>query len=129
MRRYGLGVLLGILALNAFAGGIYAMAGAEGVPVAWLEGSAFSSYFIPGMILFAIVGGLAAIAAIAVLAKRESGYDLAKAAGWTLMIWIVTQLAIVGFVSFLQPTTFAVALAILTLAYEPRFTNRLHRAA
>jgi hypothetical protein len=119
MRRYMLGVLLAILALNAFGGGLYAMTGADGVPVAWLEGSAFATYFVPGIILFAIVGGTALLAAISVFAGRLDADDHAKLAGWTLVIWLVTQLAIVGFVSFLQPATAVLALAILNLAYHP----------
>ena len=55
--RYFLGCLLAFSALNAFGGGIYAIMGAENVPVEWLKGSPFTSYFVPGLILFFIVGG------------------------------------------------------------------------
>ena len=55
--RYTLGVLLAFGALNAFGGGYYGMQGAEGVPLEWLEGSPFKDYFLPGLILFAVVGG------------------------------------------------------------------------
>ena len=34
------------------------MAGAENVPVEWLQGSPFHSYFIPGLFLFLTVGGI-----------------------------------------------------------------------
>jgi len=50
--RYSLGALLIILAVNAFGGGYYGMAGAEGVPIEWLNGSPFPNYFIPGLFLF-----------------------------------------------------------------------------
>jgi hypothetical protein len=66
--RYSLGGLLAFGALNAFAGGYYGMSGAEDVPREWLEGSPFADYFIPGIVLFVVVGGSLLAAAIAVLA-------------------------------------------------------------
>jgi cytochrome c oxidase assembly factor CtaG len=117
--RYLLGSLLAFLALNAFAGGCYALAGAEGVPVEWLQGSAFPSYFVPGLILFLVVGGTAVLAATAVLARHRRGFDLAKRTGWILITWLIVQLVIIGFVSWLQPATAVAAIAILWLAYRP----------
>jgi hypothetical protein len=67
--RYFLGTLLAFFALNAFGGGYYGMAGAEGVPLELLEGSPFSSYFIPSLILFLVVGGVSLFASIAVFAR------------------------------------------------------------
>lgn len=54
--RYTLGVLLLLIAINAFGGGYYGMAGAKNVPVEWLKGSFFRNYFIPGLILFVFIG-------------------------------------------------------------------------
>ena len=42
--RYTLGLLLLLVAINAFGGGYYGMAGAKDVPVEWLEGSPFHNY-------------------------------------------------------------------------------------
>ena len=128
VNRYILGVLLAFLALNAFAGGIYAITGAEGVPVEWLHGSAFTSYLIPGLALFIVVGGSAALAAVSVFAKRESGFDAAKLAGWLLVVWLLAQLVIVGFVSWLQPATATLAVVILSLAYRPEGLGVASRA-
>lgn len=43
--RYLLGAILIIVAINAFGGGYYGMAGAENVPVEWLQDSPFKNYF------------------------------------------------------------------------------------
>ena len=43
--KNALGNLLLFLALNAFGGGYYGMAGAKDVPVEWLEGSPFNNFF------------------------------------------------------------------------------------
>lgn len=69
--RYLLGGLLAFGAANALAGGHYGLAGAEGVPTEWLEGSPFRDYLIPGLVLFTIVRGGLLLAAIAVFARRR----------------------------------------------------------
>ena len=129
LQRYALAALLGFLALNAFAGGYYALSGAAGVPVEWLAGSGFSSYVFPGVILIVVVGGSALVAAIAVLSGNGRGDDLAKLAGWILVVWLVAQVAIIGFVSWMQPATATAAVAILWLAYRPRIASRRSRYA
>jgi hypothetical protein len=114
--RYVLGVLLAFLALNAFAGGYYGMAGARGVPTQWLEGSPFHSYFVPGLILFAIVGCSSLLAAVAVLTGRPRARRLVIATGSITLGWIAVQLAIIGYVSWMQPTLVIIGVLILRLA-------------
>ena len=114
--RYALGILLGFAALNAFAGGYYALAGAEGVPTEWLNGSPFQNYFIPGLILFIIVGGIFLTAAIAVFAQLRIARRTTFSAVLILFIWLGVQIAIIGYVSWMQPTTAIVAVVILLIA-------------
>lgn len=116
MLRYLLGSLLGFAALNAFGGGIYGMAGAKDVPLEWLDGTPFASYFLPSLILFAVVGGSAMLGAVTVLANADAGRTAALGAAAILMIWIATQVTLIGYVSWLQPTTAAVAVLITWLA-------------
>lgn len=64
--------LLLFMAVNAFAGGVYGVCGAPGVPTEWLEGTPFRTYFVPALVLFVMVGGsclVAAGAAIVLLAS------------------------------------------------------------
>lgn len=114
--RYVLGILLVVAALNAFGGGYYGMAGAAGVPTEWLVGTPFRSYFIPSLILFTVVGGASLGAAVAVL----RGWPRASlAATWAALVvlgWIAVQIAIIGFVSWLQPLVVMLGLVILWLA-------------
>lgn len=115
--RYFLGALLAFLALNAFGGGYYGMAGAEGVPLELLEGSPFSSYFFPSLILFLVVGGVSLFASIAVFARFR--FDR-KAAFLTVLVvftWLAVQLAIIGYVSWMQPATAISATVIVILTF------------
>ena len=111
-----LGGLLAFGALNAFAGGYYGLSGAPGVPREWLAGSPFADYVIPSLVLVLVVGGSLLIAAVAVLARLRSARLTAYAAAAILLIWICVQVAIIGYVSWMQPATIAVAVLILVLA-------------
>jgi hypothetical protein len=101
--RYVLGGLLAFGALNAFAGGYYGMSGAEDVPKDWLEGSPFDDYFLPGLVLFVVVGGTFLAAAIAVFAKLHIARSAAFAAGAIVLGWLAVETAIIGYVSWMQP--------------------------
>lgn len=113
-----LGILLLLLALNAFGGGYYAMAGAEDVPVEWLKGSPFSSYFIPGLFLFIIIGGWALFAAILVFLKTKFAAKASLISRFMVLLWLVVQISIIGYVSWMQPTTAVVAVLIIKLGWS-----------
>ena len=115
--RYVLGALLVFVALNAFAGGFYGMSGAEGVPIEWLSGTPFHDYFIPSLILFVVVGGSSLVAAIAVFLRLRFARLLALDAVVTLFAWLAVQLVIIGYVSWMQPTTATVGLLVLILTW------------
>ena len=115
--RFTLGTLLAFLALNAFGGGFYGMSGAEGVPLELLEGSPFSSYFIPSLFLFVVVGGSALFASLAVFANSR----FARLASFTNVLivfsWLTVQVLIIGYLSWLQPATASISLVILLLTW------------
>jgi hypothetical protein len=114
---YVLGSLLAFAALNAFAGGCYGLAGARGIPTEWLRGSPFSDYFIPSLILVAIVGSACLAGAIAVFARWRHDRWWAIAAGVILLAWLAVELAIIGYVSWMQPATVAGGAIIVALAW------------
>jgi len=116
--RYALGILLLVLALNAFAGGYYGMSGARNVPVEWLKDSPFHSYFIPGIILFVCVGGSALFAAMAVLRRYRIARKAAFSSGIIALLWLSVQVAIIGYVSWMQPATAVAAVIILFLTWQ-----------
>jgi hypothetical protein len=115
--RRALGVLLAFGAINAFAGGYYGLSGARDVPVEWLDGSPFATYFIPSLILLIAVGGSFVTAAVAVLARFRIARPAALAAVVIVTGWLAAQIAIIGYVSWMQPTTAAAALVIFVLAW------------
>jgi hypothetical protein len=116
--RYTLGSLLIFLAINAFGGGYYGIAGAKDIPIEWLEDSPFSDYFIPGLFLFLIIGGSALLTGIAVFRRHRLARKAAFFCGFTVLLWIMVQVSIIGYVSWMQPATTIAAVAILLLAWQ-----------
>jgi len=114
--RYALGLLLAFSALNAFGGGYYGLTGARGVPTEWLLGSPFDSYFIPSLFLFVVVGGSFLFASVAVLVRWSLAWVAAIAAGVIVLAWIGIQVALIGYVSWMQPATIIAGVVILRLA-------------
>jgi hypothetical protein len=109
-------VLEALLALNAVGGGIYGLAGAEGVPREWLRGSPFGSYFVPSLFLLVVVGGSMLAAAVAVKVNPRLGALASLVAAGILLLWIAVQVSIIGWVSWLQPTCLVLAFVIGGLA-------------
>ena len=66
---YTLGILPLFVDLNALSGGYYGTVRAKKIPVEWLEGSPFSNFVIPSIILFLFAGGPAFVASIFVFRK------------------------------------------------------------
>jgi hypothetical protein len=115
-RRFAIAALLLLVGLGAFGGGIYGIAGADGIPIAWLEGTPFRTYLVPSLILFVAVGGSSLVAAIAMLARAHRARLLTFAAVLVGLGWLAAETAIIGFVSWLQPATAAVLAIVLALA-------------
>ncbi|MCE7980006.1 MAG: hypothetical protein DYG89_02340 [Caldilinea sp. CFX5] len=86
------------VALTAIGGGIALVAGLEAnrFPLAWLQGTPFTNYVIPGLILTVVVGGSAAIAAVLMLRSSASGARASRLAGLIMMGWIAGEVLILN---------------------------------
>lgn len=108
-------VMLAFGAVSALAGLIIAIpGGGAGFPLSALEGTPFTSFVVPGLILGVIIGGTQLTASVAVARGRDSGPLLASVAGFGMLIWIFTELAMIGY-SILQTVYFALGLFELVL--------------
>ena len=111
-----LAIISGFVGVSAIGGGIYGMLGAKGIPLELLEGSMFSNYFIPSLILFFVVGGFSFFAAVVVFKKHWNARRIGFMNGEIILIWIVFQLQIIGYESWLQPFIAIAGISILFLA-------------
>jgi len=107
--------------LSALAGGIGLILNPDGkalgMNVEMLSATPFESFLILGIVLF-VVNGLGNITgAVLTLRKHNMSAYVAAFLGFVLMVWIVSQVAWIGYQSFLQPLYFITGLAQLILAY------------
>ena len=79
------------VALTAVFGGITLALGFDRFPADWLDGTLFRSYLIPGLMLAVLVGGSAAVAAVAALGRADTGALIAMLAGAILLGWLVGE--------------------------------------
>ena len=87
--RLALVVLELFVALGAVAGGIALLRGTftRGIPVAWLAGTPFSDYTVPGLVLAVVIGGGMILAAATVFIRRE----------WAVLISVLAGMFMSGF--------------------------------
>ncbi|GAA1923124.1 hypothetical protein GCM10009775_14410 [Microbacterium aoyamense] len=109
--------LVGMIGLTLFGG--------MGIPLAWIEGTPFSSYFWPGIILGLVVGGSQAAALAAQYARLALAWGLHAAAGLVMTVWIFVEIALMLVWSPLHGIYFVtgfvqVVVAVLALGAWPR---------
>ncbi|GAA4142528.1 hypothetical protein [Leifsonia shinshuensis] len=120
--RVALSVLCAAVGVTAIAGGAALVVGATtsstlggAVPDrAFLGGSPFPSYLVPGLLLALVVGGTQLAAAFLVWRASHTGTVAAAVAGFGLLIWIFVQMVFIPF-SALQAAYFAAGLTELGL--------------
>jgi ABC-type Fe3+-siderophore transport system permease subunit len=87
--RIALFVIEAFIGLSAIQGGILLLQGAfdQVLRVAWLAGTPFSDYTIPGLVLVIVVGGSALLAAATVFIQRE----------WAVLVSVLAGLLTAGY--------------------------------
>ena len=84
-----------VVAINAFGGAVWGLAGAKNVPREWLEGTPFHSYVIPSLILLVAVGGGMTAAALTLIVRNRLAPEVSIAAAFVLLVWITAQVLII----------------------------------
>jgi hypothetical protein len=116
---WALGAIEAVVAVSAAGGAVYGLSGAPGVRAEWLDGSPFSSYVIPSLVLLVAVGGSAALALAALVARDVRAPALGIVAGGILIAWIAAEMIWIPF-SPLQPACLAAGAAMILLGRRIR---------
>lgn len=95
--RTALAVIEALIGLGAIGGGLAILTGTfdRWFPLAWLQGTPFSDYTIPGLILLIVVGGGMLLAAATQFIQREWAVLLSAVMGFVLLGWIAVEVAII----------------------------------
>jgi len=90
-----------ILSLGAVGGGLILMFAPRGeimpLPLSALAGSPFDTYFVPGLILFGVLGLGPLVAARLVWLRHPLAPAAAFVVGAALITWIGVEVAIIGY--------------------------------
>ena len=94
-------VLEVLLGVGALGGGGALMLGPRGeimpLPFSALKGSPFDTYFVPGLILFGVLGLGSLAAALLVWLRHPLAPATTTVVGVVLLIWIAVEIAIIGY--------------------------------
>jgi len=94
-------VLEVLLGVGAVGGGVALMLGPRGeimpLPLSALKGSPFDTYFVPGLILFGVLGLGSLAAALLVWLRHPLAPVATTVVGVVLLIWIAVEIAIIGY--------------------------------
>lgn len=106
-----LGIIQLVAGFSGVIGGRELIADPSGsgldMPVHWLADTPFSDYLIPGIVLFVLVGLASLIGATITFYKQRHAGLIAVGLGAVLMVWIIVQILMVGYRSYLQPLYFS----------------------
>jgi hypothetical protein len=119
-------IYLFLIGISAVVGGYnLIMSNGSGMSVALLNNSPFTSYFWPGVILALVVGGTHLAAAVSLWTKFHYSPEVAAISGFGLLIWIFTELNIIGQSHWLQILYFGLGIiTIITSILLIRFTEK-----
>ena len=90
-----------VLSIGALGGGLILMLAPRGeilpLPLSALAGSPFDTYFVPGLILFGVLGFGPLIAARLAWLRHPLAPTSAFVVGAGLLIWVSVEIAIIGY--------------------------------
>lgn len=94
-------LLLGLQGLSGLVGGLGLVLDPSGrslrIPLAWLEGSPFSDYLVPGVILFVVLGVVPMFVAYGLWSARPWAWTGSALVGAALVVWLIVEIAVIGY--------------------------------
>ena len=118
------------LGVGALAGGAALMLGPRGeilpLPLSALEGSPFDNYFVPGLILFGVLGIGPLLAARLIWLRNRLAPPATILVGVALLVWLAVEIAIVGYSDNppLQPFYLLLGATITIVGLAWKVSNR-----
>jgi hypothetical protein len=123
-----------VLSGGALGGGLVLMIAPRGeimpLPLSALAGSPFDTYFVPGLILFGVLGLGPLVAARLAWVRHPLALVASFVVGAALLIWVAVEIAIIGYSNEppLQAIYLVLALAILLAGFGQLRPTRLAAA-
>ncbi len=120
-----------VLGIAALFGGYGLLADAEGLGMreAWLDGSPFPDYTVPGLVLLVAIGGGMLVSGALAAAGHRWAHRSALVMGAGLALWLVIETAIIGMQAWEQVVLLVVCGAVAAYLLRDGFTRRPRPAA
>ncbi|MGZ3665910.1 MAG: hypothetical protein ACXVDA_15680 [Ktedonobacterales bacterium] len=119
-------------ALSAIVGAVGLIVGYIEIPLSVLQGTPFTDFTVPALLLGIVVGGSAlAAAAIALFGPRRIAPLASAVAGCIMVGWMTVEIAMIGLAIWVQAAYFVVGLLMIGLAVWLELLQRaeLHQAS
>jgi hypothetical protein len=117
-----LSIMVGIVALVALVSGMLLMIHPDGtslnLPLYLLDTTPFSNYFVPGLILFFLVGGTHCAALILNIRNKPGRYNWSIFSGLVLSGWIFLQINMIHTANWLHISFLVLGILIVLLGYQ-----------
>jgi hypothetical protein len=126
---YLLIIVMVLQGLSGLLGGISLIIDPTGalieLPIGWLQGSIFTDYLIPGIILLTILGIFPLLTTIGLISGTKRSLIYTRLVGYALVIWIAVEILIVGYKPEppLQMIYGIEGVIILLLSYSSKVSN------
>jgi len=120
-RKAGTAVIQFINGASALLGGYMLMKDPSGLEIGlkteYLAQTPFQNFLIPGIVLF-VFNGLGNMTGFTItLANKKRAGEIAMIFGAIMMIWIMSQVAWIGYKNYLQPLYFSTGLIQFIFGY------------
>jgi hypothetical protein len=102
-------------AVSVVSGALMIITNGIGMPLFWLEGTVFTSYLIPGLILLIVISGVTLLSGILLLMRKKGALAASASSGFGLLIWLFTEMYVLTQMGshFLHAIIFTEALVVL----------------
>lgn len=127
---YALLTLLLFQGLSGLGGGVGLLSDpsgqAMGMSAAWLDGSPFADFLVPGLVLLVVLGAGPLAAAWGVWRRAPWAWAASVLVGGALVVWIAVQIAVIGYRPDPPLQTIYLTIGLAILAVAPMSTVRRH---
>jgi hypothetical protein len=115
-------ILIFFIAFTSALSGIMMMINPNGatlqLPLDLLDGTIFKDYFIPGILLTALVGVTNFLALFYIIQKKSNRYNWAITGGFAIIFWILIQMMVIHTIYWLHFLFLGIGLLIILIAYQ-----------
>jgi hypothetical protein len=117
-----LSILVAFVGFTAFISGFIMICKPDGhylgLSTTLLKHTPFKSFFLPGVLLAMLIGGVNLLAVFLLLTDSNSAYIFAFAAGILLFGWIIVQMLLIKSFHSLQDLYLLIGFLIIIISYQ-----------